>query len=164
MYFTTSSVKKSRPTLSWFRSAVNISTAATSTAVSILLRRNEPNAPDAEMSTARITVSSRSSQNVLTNGDPGAGRDVPVDRPDLVAGDVFADGVELHPTPFEDAQVLAGEQVVHLSAGDDLDPPDFLQDVFKLSSGHGSGYQGTGTDSSTLRTTSSGVVSSASAS
>ena len=59
-----------RPTLSWFRSAVNINTAATSTAVSILLKRNEPNEPDAEISTAKITVGSRSSQNVFTKGVP----------------------------------------------------------------------------------------------
>src|SRR5262249_31162236 len=95
---------------------------------------------------------------------PCAGGDVPVDRTDLVAGDVLADGVELHPASLEDAEVLAGEQVIDLAARDDLDPPHFFENILELSRRHGSRRQGTGTDSRTLRTTSSDVVSSASAS
>ena len=67
-YLTTSSAKNIKPTLSLFLRDANMRTAATSTAVSILLRLCEPKAPDAEMSTAIKTVSSRSSQNVLTYG------------------------------------------------------------------------------------------------
>ena len=58
-------------------------------------------------------VSSRSSQKRLTNGMPHAGRDVPVDGANVVAGYVFADFVELHPATLEHRVVFAGEMFVH---------------------------------------------------
>src|SRR5690606_15202978 len=47
--------------------------------------------------------------------------DVPVDRPYLVAGLVFAHLGELHPLPLEHRPVLAGEQRVDQAASPELD-------------------------------------------
>ena len=47
---------------------------------------------------------------LLDEGCAGAGRDVPVDQPDFVAGTVFADLVEVHAAALEDGVVFARER------------------------------------------------------
>ena len=64
--FSTSSVKRHRPTRSPFCTAEKASSAAISAATSALVRVPEPKSVEAERSQSTITVSSRSSTNRLT--------------------------------------------------------------------------------------------------
>ena len=73
-------------------------------------------------------MSSRSSVKILTWGDAEPGRDVPVDRAEVVALLVGADLGELHPLPPEDAAELAGEERVDHAAGAKGDALDLLEE------------------------------------
>ena len=64
--FSTSSVKMMRPTRSLLRIAEKASTAASSAVRSRFCRTREPNRPEADMSTSRSTVISRSSVKSFT--------------------------------------------------------------------------------------------------
>ena len=66
MNFSIRSVKSIRPTLSLFLIALNASTAPNSAASSFLVVLTVPKLPEALISTRSITVSSRSSTNLLT--------------------------------------------------------------------------------------------------
>ena len=55
--------------------------------------------------------------------------DVPIDRADFVAGLVFAYIFEIHPSPLEDAVVIAGKSRLHEPLGFDLEGADLLQDL-----------------------------------
>jgi hypothetical protein len=51
---------------------------------------------------------------------------VPIDGPDFVPGLIFPNLFEVHPLPFEDAMVLAGERFAYEPVGANLDLPDLL--------------------------------------
>jgi hypothetical protein len=86
-------------------------------------------------------------------------RDVPVDRPDVVAGVVRPDVGEHQAAALEHRVVLAGELLVDQPARDDLDLARLLEQLGEARAG-----QGTGRYSKIRRTTSSELTSSASAS
>ena len=105
---------------------------------------------------------------------PGACRDIPVDGPDLVAGRVGSDLLEVHAPALEDALVLAGKRGLHEPAGAQFQPADLAENVpgvvHRWGLGEDGGVpsdppdQGTGSPSNTRLTISSGVIDSASAS
>ena len=59
----------------------------------------------------------------------GARGDVPVDRADVVAGDVRTHLVELHAAPFEHGEIRTRHHVGDLPTGDELDALDGLRDL-----------------------------------
>src|SRR5207249_8513791 len=52
---------------------------------------------------------------------------VPIDRPNFVTGLVFAHVFKVHPAPFKDTMVIAGEGGFDETARFDLEGSDFLQ-------------------------------------
>ena len=70
MNFSTRSLNRTSPTLSLLAMALKASTPQSSAAISTLVRPVVPNQPLRLMSTASITVSSRSSSKSLTKGSP----------------------------------------------------------------------------------------------
>ena len=95
--------------------------------------------------------------------DADAGRDVPVDGADVVAGRVLAHLGELHAAALEDRVVLAPEPRVDEAVGPDLDAVDLLERSRGGAWGC-AGPQGTSTRSRIRATTWSLVTFSASAS
>ena len=65
----------------------------------------------------------------LDEGMAHAGRDIPVDRAEIVALLVGAHFRELDPLPAKDGAVFAREQRVDEAASPELDPLDLLEDV-----------------------------------
>ena len=66
---------------------------------------------------------------LLDVGLPCAGRDVPVDRADLVARRVGPDLFEVHPAPLEDALVLAGERRLHEPPRAEFEAADLAENL-----------------------------------
>ena len=58
-----------------------------------------------------------------------AGRDIPVDRTDLVPGLVFTDLLEIHALTFKDAMILTGEGLGNEPVGADLDLANLFEDL-----------------------------------
>ena len=73
----------------------------------------------------------------LDMGDSGTGGDIPVDCPDIVTRNIFADLVEVHAAAFENRLITAGKAVVDQPVGPHLNLTDFFQDFPGKQSIHG---------------------------
>jgi hypothetical protein len=158
--------------------AARVTAAAASARVRDLLRPVEPKRPEAEVSTARTTVSWRSSTKRLMKGLPARAVTFQSMDADVVARLVLADLGELDALSFEGGVVASGEEVARASLGGELESFDLVHELFGahglVSRSHGLPFgsnrgtrcqpQGTGTVSRTARTMSSGSTPSASAS
>ena len=116
--------------MSWFLMAERARRQVISAATSALERVPEPKHWEPEMSTRKMTVSSRSSQKRLTKGWPM--RAVTFQSMERMSspGDVLADLVELDALALEDGVVLAGKVLVDQAVGDHPDLADLLHQFF----------------------------------
>jgi hypothetical protein len=73
----------------------------------------------------------------LDESSTRAGGYVPVDGSNLVAGEVFADLVEIHSATAKDGVIFTGHRVVYEAVGADLNLPNVLQDFTCLVRVHG---------------------------
>ena len=166
--FSTSSVKMISPTRSLFRIAENARIAAISAARSRFSRSPRAEPPGRrhvdDQQHGHLALLAEQLHVRLVH----ARRDVPVDEPDVVAGDVRAHLLERDAAALEDGVVLARHPIAHQALGDDLDLADPLEQLAGQHDGdvarRGAGAYGTSTRSNSLRTTVSAVMSSASAS
>ena len=70
----------------------------------------------------------------------GAGRDIPVNGADVVAGDIGAHLIEFDAVPLEYRVVITGETIIDQPVGQEFDPADLLHQ-FLCVDGHGEGWE-----------------------
>ena len=132
----TSSVNSSSATLSPFLAADMASVAAISAANSRLVRLAEPKAG------RRGNIHSQHGGQFALLAEAfheraaEAMRDVPVNVAHVVAGDVFAQFLEIHAAPLEMAQIRADHRVVHEAVRAHFHAADGFE---QFSEGHGRG-------------------------
>ena len=125
----TSEENATRPTRSLLLTAHSARSAASSAAAARLVR-----IAGAEALTRRDIDDEHDGQFALLDVAldervAGSRGDVPVDRPHIVAGLVFADLLERQPRPLERGVILAAQERLHEPPGTEVEPADLPEHI-----------------------------------